>query len=166
MSRLVPSRLASPAGEVRLPRTTDRWRLGVLSAVIAAVCTGCGGGGAKDAPTVAPVTGQVTRKGAPLPGAKVIFSPIGQPDGALNSPSYAITDDSGKYTLLFNRDLQGALIAKHRVQINKDPAFDDNERPLTTGVIIPPQYNSQTTLEVEVPSAGLAGGTADFDLDF
>lgn len=143
----------------------ERWRLGLLAVCLTATCTGCGGR-KSDAPPVAPVTGKITRKGEPLPSARVTFTPQGLPMGEAVIPSFAVTDESGRYTLLFNRDLQGALIARHRVQVVKDPAYDDDGRPLKTGVIVPPQYNSQSQLEVAVPPEGLSGGTADIDLDF
>lgn len=166
MSPVAPPEEESHRREPFFRRMTDRWRLGVLSAVVAATCTGCGGGRSSDAPTVVPVTGKVTRKGEPLPGARITYSPVELPDSVPASPSFATTDASGRYVLLFNRDLQGALIAKHRVQIVKDPAFDEKDRLLTTGVIVPPQYNSQTKLEVTVPPEGLEGEAANFDLDF
>jgi hypothetical protein len=58
------------------------------------VFTGCGGS------TVAPVSGRVILDGKPLAGIHVSFQPTG--GGKEQNPgggSYAITDDSGGFTL-------------------------------------------------------------------
>lgn len=128
---------------------------------------GCGGGGAKDTPNVAKVSGTVKRKGQPIgAGVQVIYTPI-KVEGTIKSPSFGITNASGRYEMQYNTETPGAMIGTHQVAILKDSGPNDADgNPIANPIIIPPQYNGKTTLEVEVPPDGLNGGAADFDLDF
>src|SRR5262245_18967580 len=85
------------------------------------VLSGCGGG-PKDLPDIAPVTGTVTLDDKPLEGAVVTFQP------ETTRQSSALTDAGGKYQLSFNQTLKGAAIGKHTVRISKrsDPSKGPN----------------------------------------
>jgi hypothetical protein len=137
---------------------------GLVLLLLAGAWAGCSSA-PEDAPTVAPVTGKVTRKGAPLAKAKVTYNLVVK-EGQPASSSMALTNDAGEYELVYSREANGATIGKHKVSITKDPAFDEDGKPLTTGEIVPDKYNTKTTLEVDVPPEGLEGGAANFDLDF
>lgn len=125
---------------------------------------GCGGG-LGDAPDVAPVSGKVTLNGQALPGVSVLYEPIEVPEKKVASSSSAMTNEQGEYELVFSRDLMGAMIGKHRVKLVKDEELDEDGNKVPNAVIIPPQYNSRTELEVDVPPEGLDGGAANFELD-
>ena len=105
------------------------------------------------------VSGTVTLDGNALPGASVMFQPVvdaSRPKGKGNSiaGSTAFTDKSGKYTLLYVQDVQGAVVGKHIVQIT-----GQNE----VGVeMVPPKYNHNSELTFEVKSG--SNPPADFKL--
>jgi len=130
--------------------------------VIGLSICGCGGGAAKDAPTVAPVKGKVLRKGQPLPGVMVTYSPVGAEN---SSPSTGVTNAQGEYTLVYNRNLDGATIGKNLVRVSLGDGVDDEDpkQKAPDEIVIPPEIASK---EIDVPAAGLSGGDADFDLDF
>ena len=125
--------------------------------VVGAICSlfVAGAGCRKGNPNFAHVSGQVRLDGEPLPGALVEFEPEG------GSPSYGLTDPYGRYTLRFNHEQVGALIGKHTVRITtRRSTTDENGRPVVLPEKIPPQYNSHSTLKVEVRP-----GSNRFDFD-
>lgn len=140
--------------------TAWRWSLILLLGI---VLEGCGGAPA-DAPTVAPVRGKVTRKGQPLKGALVVYSPLAAGEKG-SSPSTGVTNDQGEYTLVYNRNLDGATIGKNQVRISLGDGLSDEDDSVKdpTEIVIPPAVGNK---EVDVPAEGLNGGAADFDLDF
>lgn len=88
--------------------------LNPLSLVLATVLIGCGS--AEDVPTLATVSGKVTYKGKPLPGASISFVPDGQTAG---TGAYAVTDDSGHYELVHRSQTPGVEPGKYVVSISK-----------------------------------------------
>ena len=83
---------------------------------------GCGGAG-KDMPKLGTVTGTVTLDGQPLKGAKVQFVPND------SRPSGAITDDQGKYQLIFNENTNGAAVGKHTFVFRSVPPWSERSYP-------------------------------------
>lgn len=94
---------------------------------------GCGGQRFGD------VTGKVTLDGEPLVGATVEFSPAG------GSPAYGVTDEQGRYKLLFSSEQGGAPVGEHRVRIT---SFSEAKPRIKERV--PLQYNRQSELTREV----------------
>jgi hypothetical protein len=96
-------------------------------------------------PELATVTGTVTLDGYPLAGAIVQFNPMFEETTTapvaptVASSSIGITDPMGRYTLMYIRDVPGAVPGMHRVQISN---LTRRGLPLEL-----PQYNQQTTLE-------------------
>lgn len=137
-------------------RIMDFNRVGILSGLLAAFVglAGCGG-----PENVGRVTGVVTLNGAPLPGAVVKFQP--QPNG---SPSAAVTDDSGRYTLRYTRDAEGAEIGEHLVSISTFSKGDPDAEPPRPAVPeqVPPHYNTQSSLTASVKAGS---NQFDFQLD-
>lgn len=115
------------------------FRLGVPSLLLLALL-GCG-----PSYDVNSVTGIVTMDGAPLPNARVTFTP---PQGR---PSTGVTDASGRYELRYVRDTMGAEVGRHAVAITTEfvPPVSDVETP-TPPEKIPARYNTATTLSEEV----------------
>lgn len=74
--------------------------------VLGCVCCGC-----QSRPNSAEVSGVVTLDGEPLPKADVVFTPG---DGR---SSLGITDQEGKYSLVFTGLKTGAMPGTHRVSI-------------------------------------------------
>ena len=126
-------------------------RLG-LCLVGAAVFAGCGGDS-----NIGSVSGTVTLDGAPVTDALVSFSP--KKGG---SPSMARTDSSGRYTLHYNRAIDGAEIGEHTVKVTTyKPAIPDGDPPqVEVAEKIPLKYNHETQLTKEVKSGS---NTIDFE---
>ena len=101
-----------------------------------------------DRPEVAPVEGTVALDGQPLVDATVVFHPD---QGKI---SMAKTDENGHYELVYLRDIKGAKLGHHRVEITTWTEQTRQER-------LPPKYHSQTELEADV---GEGQNTHNFDL--
>jgi hypothetical protein len=126
----------------------------VLAAAVALQGAGCGGPS-----NVGQVTGTVTLDGQPLESAFVEFEPL---QG--NSPSRGITDATGKYTLRYTREIEGAEIGEHRVRITTFSGGDPDAEPPkpTVREKLPAKYNAKTELTRKVES-GM--NTLDFPLE-
>ncbi|MEZ6060831.1 MAG: hypothetical protein R3C19_10740 [Planctomycetaceae bacterium] len=87
------------------------------------VVSGCGGG---DAPKLAPVSGVVNFKGAPLAGAQVTFVPEGGP------VAMGITDLEGKFKLKTGT-MEGAMVGHCKASVNASAGSDggDLAKPMT-----------------------------------
>lgn len=95
------------------------------------------------------VHGRVTLDGEPLAGATVEFSPEG------GSPAYGVTDQDGKYQLLFSSEQQGAPIGTNRVRIT---SFNEAEPRIKERV--PLKYNRKSELTRDV-----GRGQQEFNFD-
>jgi hypothetical protein len=134
---------------------------------------GCGG-----APRYVGVSGVVTLNGKPYKGAVVNFQPIGTPDNPYpGRGSYGHTDENGRFTLVMDDKTKGAVAGKHRVRIatmressgiDFDPALGTPDgyarrKPKKLEIDpIPPEWNNDSTKEVEVPPGGT--DTVNFDI--
>ncbi len=81
-----------------------------------------------DMPKIAPVSGVVTLDGQPLPEAEILFQPKS------GRASTGISDENGEYTLLFNRNTNGAKVDDHDVSIITYKQFDPTISKLTATV--------------------------------
>ncbi len=140
-------------------------RLLMIGLFLTAV-VGCGTG-------YAPVSGVVKLDGKPYGKAVVSFQPIATPEN--QNPgrgSSAYTDENGRFVLISDEH-EGAVIGKHRVRImtrgndvvGQSPqggSADDAPTGRTNVDPIPPEWNSLSEKEFEVP----AGGTdqANFEI--
>jgi hypothetical protein len=86
--------------------------------------------GHPNVPPLGQVSGTVTLAGKTLPGASVRFVPkdplYGEGENGKKlaaSVSIGITDDAGRYSLLYVKDNYGAFVGQHRVEIS---AKDEN----------------------------------------
>ena len=135
-------------------------------AALAALTLGCGG------PSYVPVSGVITLDGKPYGKAVVNFQPIGTPDNPNpGRGSAAYTDESGRFVLLSD-DHKGAVVGKHRVTVatredsigkaSTEGGTPDDAPTFRRGEPIPPEWNSMSDKQFDVP----AGGTdkANFDI--
>ncbi|MBX3439307.1 MAG: Ig-like domain-containing protein [Planctomycetaceae bacterium] len=110
-----------------------------------------------------PVQGTVTVNGEPLSHASVIFRPEN------GRPSIGKTDEEGRYQLQYTRESAGALPGLHEVAIStfveSDPDSSDPIVQLGRRESLPSQYNSHTTLKVELPQDHQADHPLDFALE-
>ena len=113
----------------------------IATLLVLALLCGCSKG-----PAVAPVSGFVTQNGEPLGGATVEF----QPD--TGAPSYAYTDENGRYEIQYQKDQMGALLGHHWVSVTTVGERTDPKTDTTYNVpeTIPAEYNEETTLELQV----------------
>lgn len=112
----------------------------VLAGLLA---TGCSGRRSD----LADVVGVVTLDGQPLPMATVIF----QPDSA-GPASYGLTDQKGRYQVMYDVGVTGAVIGMHTVKIStfqeKDP---DADPPIAAAPeILPARYHRNSELREQV----------------
>ena len=134
------------------------------------VCAGCG------VSKYAPVSGVVKINGQPYGKAVVSFQPMsteGNPNPGRGSSSY--TDADGRYELVSDDNVKGAVVGKHRVRImteggnvvGQDPTKADEVAPDGAPARkevdpIPPEWYSGEGKEFEVPPGGT--DKADFDI--
>lgn len=122
--------------------------------------------GCQKGPKTGTVEGVVTMDGQPLANVLVTFTPV---EGGMASTG--TTDEQGKYTLVYPGG-KGALVGKHKVSVrtlpkaqaateisSDDPSYEAAysgavQSSSTTAFVepIPPKYNVQTELVVEVKS--------------
>ena len=128
---------------------------GVELVLIAMATGGCGGGGAKDAPKIAPVVGVLKYKGAPVAEVSVAFYPAKGPAGS------ATTDSKGEFQIRTNGQL-GAVVGKHKVTASQAqpageiPPAGGTEVELLKKTTIPTKYADQNAsdLSIDVPAEG------------
>jgi hypothetical protein len=142
--------------------------VGAAIALLALV-PGCGSEGRK----IVQVSGVVYLDGQPCKNVIVSFQPLGS--ASEENPgrgSSAVTDDNGRYTLVYDGEKPGVLTGKHRIriypQLGAEKGRDDgveppkNYKPVRP-VFIPADWNEYSTVEFEVPSNGT--DKADFKIE-
>lgn len=145
-------------------------RTRILAAgVLLAAAVGCGGGG----PKYVKVSGVVTLDGKPYNKAVVSFQPIGDKDNPNpGRGSSAYTDENGRFVLVTDDDVQGAVVGKHRVRImtkgndvvgQSDTGSPDGAPPPKNLDPIPPEWNALSDKEFVVPPEGT--DKADFAIE-
>jgi hypothetical protein len=97
----------------------------LVSALLALLALGCGGGG----PRVVNVTGTVTRGGKPVEKLFLNFVPDN------GRPSWGVTDAEGHYSLHYDRERDGAIVGSHRVWVQVRPTSPTEEAALARGTL-------------------------------
>jgi len=96
----------------------------------------------RDLPELARVAGVVLLDQQPLQGATVTFHPeTGQFRGDNVAASHGVTDEEGRFTLMYVKDVPGAAVGNHRVTMQVGSGGSR---------IVPPKYNSRSELTREV----------------
>jgi hypothetical protein len=142
-----------------------RLRLWAAGALLAAL-VGCSSGG----PAFVPVSGVVTLDGQPYGKAVVSFQPIGTADNPNpGRGSSAYTDENGRFVLVCDGKIKGAVVGKHRVRImtrgndvvgqapeGASPEGGSSDAAPASRNLdpIPAEWNSLSTVEFDVPSGG------------
>ena len=114
-------------------------------ALLSFAVLGCGTD-IEDQPEIAAVNGFVTLDGEPGQKLQVVFTP------KEGRPSQAITDEGGAFELNYIRDIAGAKVGQHSVQITTlpDASSDRPEEMVPFTETIPPEFNTKTTLTADV----------------
>jgi len=102
----------------------------MATALVVVLSVGCE---RNDRPSLGRVHGVVTVDGEPVEAAKVQFSPSADVRGSMG-----VTDDEGRYELVYIRDVLGAAECEHTVRISAE-----TEERLE---FIPAKYNTQSEL--------------------
>lgn len=107
--------------------------------------TGCGGT-SDSGPAVYPVTGTVSLDGEPIPeGAMVFLDPEGK------RKSFGARIENGQYSTEMTPGKKKVEITATRTSETKmEPGPSGGPPVPATEQYIPPQYNTETTLEIEV----------------
>lgn len=94
-------------------------------------------------PDLGKVSGVVTLDGVAMRGAMVTFQPVASEEpGTRLSSSVGRTDEEGRFTLTYVKDVPGAVVGEHKVFI---------QAPLATGKeTLPARYHARTELTAEV----------------
>jgi len=123
---------------------------------VCVVCDlGCGGHG--DRPETGRVTGVVHLDGMPLVKAQVMFFPD------TGRMSQGETDEQGAYELIYRRDVLGAKVGHHKVQITTSMRHIGDDGPATSSPeLVPRKYNVDSELEVTVLAED---NSFDFELE-
>ncbi len=130
-------------------------RFTAVAAMLTVFSVGCG---QTEGPELAAVTGTIKLDGQPLTAANIRFIP------EKGSPSFGGTSENGRYKLLFNQHRAGAMLGKHRVEIEpREPKTDEQGKPLpgVQVVKLPKKYTKPGALIAEIKPGG---NTVDFDL--
>jgi hypothetical protein len=152
-----------------------RLAIAPLGLLAAGLMAGCGGG-----PKLVPVSGMVKLDGKPFPNAMVSFQPIGKGGDDINpgKGSMAVTDENGRYVLLYEGTKKGVLTGKHIIRISTLSGHG-TERPPDTGTPdgiilpkgakpemdfdpIPVEWNEKSDKTFDVPDGGT--DQANFDI--
>jgi hypothetical protein len=131
---------------------------GCLTLCLAVGAAGLSCGCGEKAANMADVSGTVTMDGQPLSKARIEFSPT-----ANGSPSMGLTDERGRYSLRFSRDMEGAMIGDYQVKISTYAPANPDAEPPTVEVPekVPAKYNIKTELTGKVVEGS---NTIDFPL--
>jgi hypothetical protein len=135
-------------------------------ALALAAVVGCGG------TKIVPVSGIVKLDGKPYKNAVVSFQPVGEKEAPNpGRGSSGLTDEAGRFSLIYDGEKPGALVGKHRVRIFTDA---DSPPPPEAGGIegegtgkqflepIPVEWHELSKKEFEVPPGGT--DAANFDI--
>ncbi|MBA4031215.1 MAG: hypothetical protein C0478_10055 [Planctomyces sp.] len=125
----------------KLSKVFPRWLWHSASATALFSTIGCSSGG----PDLVELQGKVLSEGKPVPGVSVEYQPV---DGK-GSPSLGYTDQDGNFRLRFSRDRFGALRGEHQVRLSIE--FEPGGDAPPPDFKIPPRYNKQSELKVQVP---------------
>jgi hypothetical protein len=127
----------------------------IAAFLLVLIVVGCSDGG----PKVVRVSGVVQRSGKPLPNVAITLTPI---DGG--RPSWALCDQSGRFTMQYTVNQDGAQVGKHRVHVEFPPLSPQEENDLAMGkkkrppdqkVILAKYGNSaKSSLMVDVTESG------------
>jgi hypothetical protein len=146
-----------------------RWHWLVLCVLFA--IAGCGGA------KFVPVSGVIKVNGQPYSKAVITFQPIGTPENPNpGRGSSANTDEQGRFKLVCDGTIDGAVVGKHRVRIMSRPGevqqgvsesrggSSDDSRPAPTVAKdpIPPEWYAGDGKEFDVPPGGT--DQANFDI--
>lgn len=123
------------------------WLRSGLVCVACVVAIGC-----NNQPPVAPVRGVVTMDGKPLPGGRVMFSPIASGENkVVGQSALGHIQPDGSFVLTTFEEGDGAVVGSHRPVVMENRQEDDpnSNRPTRTGPRIGVITLNDVTFEVK-----------------
>lgn len=130
--------------------------IGIIAVLGLALAAGCSQSEYGD---LGHVTGTVTLDGQPYPNALVNFAPVSG-----GRSSQGITDQAGRYELIYIRTTRGAEPGQHKVIVTTVPAEEsgmENRRGKQPVEVLPARYNTRSELIHQVERGP---NTIDLDL--
>lgn len=122
-------------------------RSGGFVVILVLFSLGCGGGG-YDGPKLYPVTGKLTKGGAPLPGINISLIAA---DPASKAPAlFAVTGDDGSFTIRTSTGFPGAPVGAYKVLIVAPPPEIDyrtQKGPPKKSKVIPEKYGTASSTD-------------------
>jgi len=86
------------------------------------VLTGC-----SDGPKIVSVSGTLTREGKPVPNLTINFVP------AVGRPSWAVSDENGRFTAQYDKAQEGVIVGTHTVWVVWRPSSPKEEMDIQSG---------------------------------
>jgi len=128
------------------------------------VCAGCGGKG-YEGPRRAQVSGAVSFNGQPIVEGSITLTPVGHTGAGASVPiengSYMIPEPEGPNPGTYKVQIYGFQNVGPARAAGPGGEEDAEAQEANLQQVIPPQYNAQTTLEIEVTEGE---NTQDFNL--
>lgn len=139
-----------------------RIRIGLFA--LAPMCLfGCGGSG-YEGPALYPVSGKLTKGGAPLGGVNISLVPTGE---SKDVPALvAVTKDDGTFTITTSSGLSGAPEGTYKVVIIAPPPEIDyatQQGPPKASDVVPKKYTSAASTD-KTFDVGKSGNDLQIDL--
>jgi hypothetical protein len=137
-------------------------RSALAVAVLVVFTLGCGGSG-YDGPKLYPLTGKLTKGGAPLPGINI--SLISTDSSNKAPPLLAVTKDDGSFTITTSSGHAGAPVGLYKVVIVAPPPefdYSTQKGPPKKSKVISEKYATAATTD---KTFEVKAGTNTLDLD-
>lgn len=146
---------------MQTPATNPRLPVASAIAVVAAFCLGVAVGGCSDPNGRQRISGSVTFDGEPLPTGSVSLRPVGTGPlavGRIKDGEFVLPSGKGPLPGAYLIEIESQQNTGRKIALVDNPSIKLDEKR----EVIPPQYNNQTQLRIEVKPG--SGNHFEFDL--